>query len=73
MAAFSHRIAGPHLAKSVSVWHVEYALFSAGRWEPRVIPVRSREEAVVAAKNREDVQYYACVKITGPHSQEMPT
>ena len=58
--------------KTISTWHVEYALFAFGRWEPRIIPVRSHEEAVVAAKNRTDIEYYACVKITGPHQQEMP-
>ncbi len=58
--------------KMIPVYHVEYAQRLSDRWHPRVIPCRDAGEAEVQRKLRDGVQGYACVKVTGPHQQEMP-
>ncbi len=62
--------------RSVEVYHVQYAFradASAKRWVPLVSGCRSLDEAdQLARSKRNDPRHYACVKVTGPHAQQVP-
>jgi len=58
--------------KTVSTWHVTYALRLCDRWIPHVAVFRDPGEAAQAAKMRDDDKNYACVETSGPHEHRVP-
>lgn len=61
--------------KTVSVWHVQYAFRAVPEhaWQPLVVATRDRDLANAHEKRLLAFpQNYACVKVTGPHLQDIP-
>lgn len=59
--------------KMVSVWRCEYSvLASALNWAPCVFGYLTKEDADEAAARMSNNERYRCIRVTGPHQQEVP-
>lgn len=61
--------------KMVECWHLCFAKrrHVGAVWEPEVMPMWEGEaEARQEAANMEGDELYACIRVTGPHQQEVP-
>lgn len=69
-AARAHLESLPKTAM-VGVWHTEMALHTEGRWRPSVNAFLTKEEANDSARALGSLGA-RCVRVTGPHQQEIP-
>ena len=60
--------------KTVSVWRLEFAYKKPpeGPWVPRSVGYETKAEAEQKAKDLAEVFFHACIRVTGPHQQEVP-
>lgn len=61
--------------RMVEVWHVAGVyrdLIASSDWGPTCCACRSKEEADKWAKTWGESPLYACIRVTGPHMQEVP-
>lgn len=73
-AAEAHLATLPKV-KMVEVWRVEFALANLppGQAEPLCYVYHTRQRAErEAEKQRREPALYACIRVTGPHQQEVP-
>jgi hypothetical protein len=68
-AARAHLDTLPKTKTMVEVWRVEYA----SNWVPRTETFLTCEEANRWARGAIPLAYVSCVKVTGPHQQEVPS
>lgn len=60
--------------KTAQLLHLEYVLMYGEHWTAHVITFRDPGEAESARKQRaNDPTRYACVRVTGPHDQQVPS
>lgn len=59
--------------KMVSAWRCEYSvLASALNWAPCVSGYPTKQDADEAAARMSNDERYRCIRVTGPHQQEVP-
>jgi hypothetical protein len=70
-AARAHRDTLPK-TKMIDVWHVAYALTDGHRGSFPAVNVYTSMAAASSAASGFQASLYQCVRITGPHKQEVP-
>jgi hypothetical protein len=60
---------------TINVWHVEYAVSGDGgkHWMPSLSHYTSHDNAARSVEEKKRDPNYRCVRMTGPHEQEIPT
>jgi hypothetical protein len=59
--------------REVETWYVEYAIRGAHGWEPSCFILSSQADAERDAEiMRQPPDAFACVRVTGPHRQQVP-
>lgn len=59
--------------KTVEVWHVEYTVWACNDgWQPRVEVCGDKVIAEARALKFRDLNGMSAIRVTGPHSQEVP-
>jgi hypothetical protein len=58
--------------KEIEVWHVEYVQRMNGAWCPEVELRFSPGMAEARANKLRELSVCACIRVTGPHKQEVP-
>lgn len=58
--------------KMVEVWRVEFTQYHLGKWTPLIATYETQTEAEKIAEAWRNSLGHCCIRVTGPHTQEVP-